>query len=327
MPADDELLLFEPGWIFHVNSRNDPFFYKFDYDIRSKNESMQFQHFHLYYEIFICLDSECDHLLGASHYRAEPYDIVCIKPSMLHRANYLNCESAKRIVVQFLLDELPSPLYNEYRRLLTVFDSEVPVFRFPRETLEQLFAPLNDLVRVHRQQIGPTSLYAHIKFTEFLLMLNHMQKENSFFAGTPVAVTSRVHEITSYILKHYNEDLTLEKLSDRFHLSPYYLSHLIKAETGYTLTSNIQLTRVRNAQKMLVFTDLHIAEIAEKCGFTSFSQFNRTFTKFIGLSPSLYRKQAAERGERSVRTAYGESYRTVQPRIPPEKNTKSKTKT
>jgi len=313
---DSELLLFEPGWVYHVNKRTDPFFYKLDYDVRHKSENMQFQHFHFYYEMMICLDQACDVLLGRWHYRAEPLDIICIKPSLLHRTNYLNCESANRIVIQFSLDELPKTLLEEYGSLLSLFDRDIPIYRFSRESLAELFAPLNDLFRVHQAKGGPSALYTHTKFTEFLLILNHIQGENTYFSPAPVATTNRTHEITEYILNHYMEDLTLENLSERFHISPYYLSHLVKSETGFTLTSNIQLTRIRNAQKMLIFTDLRIAEIAEKCGFNSFSQFNRTFMKYLGVSPSQYRKQAGDHGERGVHNSAAEAQPLPQPHIP-----------
>lgn len=50
------------------------------------------------------------------------------------------------------------------------------------------------------------------------------------------------------------------------------------------------MTRVRNAQQLLIYTRLKISEIAGQSGFNSFSQFNRIFNKFSGMSPSEFRK-------------------------------------
>ena len=60
--------------------------------------------------------------------------------------------------------------------------------------------------------------------------------------------------------------------------------------TGFTLTHYIQLTKLRNVQSLLINTDMPITEAALSCGFTSFSQFNRVFGKYIGVTPSQYRR-------------------------------------
>ncbi|MCD8023341.1 MAG: helix-turn-helix domain-containing protein [Lachnospiraceae bacterium] len=38
-------------------------------------------------------------------------------------------------------------------------------------------------------------------------------------------------------------------------------------------------------------SDASITAIAVQCGVTSFSQFNRVFNKFVGSSPSAFRKK------------------------------------
>ena len=61
------------------------------------------------------------------------------------------------------------------------------------------------------------------------------------------------------------------------------------------------MTRIRNVQAMLINTDISIADAASACGFFSFSQFNRTFQKHIGMSPSQYRKQSRLKTSEPVR--------------------------
>ncbi len=59
--------------------------------------------------------------------------------------------------------------------------------------------------------------------------------------------------------------------------------------TGFTVVQYIQQTRVKNAQYLLLNTSLKITDIAEKIGFSSFSQFNRVFHRFCSMSPSDYK--------------------------------------
>ena len=68
-----------------------------------------------------------------------------------------------------------------------------------------------------------------------------------------------------------------------YHLDPE-INHGLPELINY-----IQITRVRNAQQLLLYTDMKIADITTSCGFTSFSQFNRVFNKFCHTSPSQFR--------------------------------------
>ena len=100
----------------------------------------------------------------------------------------------------------------------------------------------------------------------------------------------KIYDIASYIHAHYAEPLSLDLLAQQFYISSCYLSHQFKAITGFTLTEYIQMTKVRNVQSLLINTRIPITDAALSCGFTSFSQFNRVFQRYIGMSPSQYRK-------------------------------------
>ena len=71
--------------------------------------------------------------------------------------------------------------------------------------------------------------------------------------------------------------------------------------TGYTVVQYIQLTRIKNAQYLLLNSSNKITQISEQTGFSSFTQFNRVFRKFCGMSPSDYKIAAQNQ------TSYGET--------------------
>ena len=48
--------------------------------------------------------------------------------------------------------------------------------------------------------------------------------------------------------------------------------------------------RMKEAEKLLRETDLHIYQIAEKVGFSDYNYFTKIFKKFVGCTPSQYRK-------------------------------------
>lgn len=68
-----------------------------------------------------------------------------------------------------------------------------------------------------------------------------------------------------------------------------------KSTTGKTYTHFLNLLKTNHSKIMLLTSNLSIIEIAEMCGFTSISNFNRVFKDEVGLSPSEFKKQNEKR--------------------------------
>ena len=96
--------------------------------------------------------------------------------------------------------------------------------------------------------------------------------------------------IKKYIDDHYSEDLSLQKIGEALHVSPYYASHVFKKMSGYSLMQYLLRRRIGEAQTLLITTDLPIAEIAGRVGYDTQSYFNLQFTKHVGMPPKKYRQ-------------------------------------
>ena len=135
----------------------------------------------------------------------------------------------------------------------------------------------------------------HQKFIEFLCCIYTYKDKNIYkYESRLDSITDKIYAITSFIHTNYFNELSLDYIADKFFISPYYLSRQFKKITGFTLVNYIQMTRIKNAQQLLLNTDLRITAIAQQCGFTSFSQFNRVFNKFCKVSPSQFRIKELE---------------------------------
>jgi AraC-like DNA-binding protein len=119
---------------------------------------------------------------------------------------------------------------------------------------------------------------------------------SAFYANTgagPGEHSQRSIELTKnfkrLVRKHYRE---LKKPSDyaelmRFSIS--YLNDTIKSVTGLTASYFIQQEMLREAQRLLGYTDSSIKEIAAYLGYDDPKYFNRIFTKLAGVSPGRFR--------------------------------------
>ena len=81
-------------------------------------------------------------------------------------------------------------------------------------------------------------------------------------------------------------------MAAQLHLSPRYLSDLLKQETGKTAIELIHIFLISEAKNLLKSPDsTTVAEIAYTLGFENLPYFSRLFKKEVGVSPVKYKKQ------------------------------------
>ena len=103
-----------------------------------------------------------------------------------------------------------------------------------------------------------------------------------------------IHGITRYLQEHLAEDMSLSVLSEEFHLSAQYISQLFKSEIGVGFLNYLTNIRMEQAKKLLLSTDLSIAEVAERSGYGDYRVFTKVFKKTEGITPSQFRREFLE---------------------------------
>jgi AraC-like DNA-binding protein len=99
----------------------------------------------------------------------------------------------------------------------------------------------------------------------------------------------RISNIYSYIMQHYDKEITLEEVAAQAYMTPQAFCRYFKKHTRYTFISFLNEIRINEACKKLTDGDYdNISTIAYNCGFNSISNFNRVFKSIIGKSPSEY---------------------------------------
>lgn len=99
-------------------------------------------------------------------------------------------------------------------------------------------------------------------------------------------------KIKEYIKSGVTGEMNNVSIAKYFGYHPYYLNSFFKKKTGMTLHSYIVINRIRYAKELLLSTDLSIAQIGERCGFSGASYFSECFSKQLGVSPKAYRSRA-----------------------------------
>lgn len=93
------------------------------------------------------------------------------------------------------------------------------------------------------------------------------------------------------IHRNFSDNLKLETLSGIFNYNSAYLGKLFKNETGEYFNTYLDKVRIEKA-KGLLEEGLKVYQVAEKVGYTNVDYFHTKFRKYVGVSPSAYRKTA-----------------------------------
>lgn len=95
-----------------------------------------------------------------------------------------------------------------------------------------------------------------------------------------------------YISQNFQRDISLDDVSRKVDISPYYFSKLFKQEEGQNFIEYLTVTRICHAKELLVRPEYSIKEICKSSGYSDPNYFSRIFKKYEGVTPSEYRERA-----------------------------------
>lgn len=119
----------------------------------------------------------------------------------------------------------------------------------------------------------------------FLQLLNYTDKVTM---GSTPAQEDVLLTILRFIEEHY-KDAELSQLAECMHYDLYWLSRLIKKQTGKTYTELLQDKRLQQASFLLKTTDMSVSDVGNAVGYDNLSYFHKIFRKQYGVSPKKYR--------------------------------------
>ena len=102
-----------------------------------------------------------------------------------------------------------------------------------------------------------------------------------------------VQKARAYIEKHKGEELSLADVATAAGASLFHFCKVFHKATGLKFTDYVARIRLEDARNRLLNPNLRISEIAYDVGFQSLTQFNRTFKRVFGQSPTDFRTHIA----------------------------------
>lgn len=234
-------------------------------------------HWHEWLEITYIIDGEMTLMVPEGTYHIRAGEVIAIGMQTLHRitGNLGNFRfQCLHINMGFILQYLNPTLLNEKvivikdkQRFLDKFKEAVMLLK-REDTVSELRyrASLLEILSMCLEEASPNKVVSKAL-------------KNDFFS-----------HILFYVETHYQENISLQELSNHFDYTTQYISIMFKKYLNTNYYTYLTKLRLDRAKFLLITTQKKIIDIALECGFTSEHSFINHFKKIYTTTPTQYRK-------------------------------------
>lgn len=123
--------------------------------------------------------------------------------------------------------------------------------------------------------------------TDNSILKNKILKKNS-----DSYIIQTVNHVKEYMDTHLTEHLTIDFLSEKFHISATTLKSTFRKIYGQPIHRWLQIQRIKHAATLLYTSNMTVLQVAQSVGYEGSSQFNVIFKRYYGITPGQYRKMS-----------------------------------
>ena len=163
---------------------------------------------------------------------------------------------------------------------------------------------LNQIRQAFHAKEHAYELFIKVRLLEvFHLLVTHAATELSPAENSSAHQIVLAKSMMEYLRANYDSEITLSQLEKNFHLSKGHICRLFKTMTHMTPFSYLNYYRIQQSVELLEHSDDEISLIATKCGFNNISYYNRSFRKYMHMTPSAFRNMRAAQSNSISSTA------------------------
>ncbi len=174
-------------------------------------------------------------------------------------------------------EELPVYLMRYVNTILiTALDAGVNLKQLYPEGVKKMYRELLEVVEPDRER-----RYIKWKFIDPVIKMRMEYLESH---------SKSVLEEIERLIAEKNGNLSLTECADALGVHPTYIWKILKMERGKSFSDYIEEYKLDTAKRLLLESDLTVAEIAEQLNYTNAQNFIRFFSKSTGVTPGKFRK-------------------------------------
>jgi len=251
-------------------------------------------HWHDSLEIMCCVyGSFCMTIQGIAHVLHEG-DLITVNCGAAHEITEGTPDGLQLIfLVDASLLRLPD---REQYAFSTVGDLELSQEHKDIRTVRASIASLACLLLPDSANITEGSSYPeeqwyqlHMELYRILMCLSR-HKQPVKIINSSMRPFKRFIRCVEIIHQDYDKPLSVKSLADEIGFSEPTIYRLFQTHMGISFNHYLNSVRISAACGLIENSTGSMTEIAGQCGFSSLSNFYRTFRQFVGMPPREYRK-------------------------------------
>ncbi|MEM6765416.1 MAG: AraC family transcriptional regulator [Bacteroidota bacterium] len=250
-------------------------------------------HFHPEIEICFTRKSFGKRFVGNTISNYHEGDLVMLGANLPH--GFLTEMESEQVVIQMIPDFLGSEFLDrpELRAVKALVSQADRGLYFHGETVRKASPVINRILNteglekmVHLLRLfgllAQTTEVIPICSKEYSLHLSHSKLE-------------RIKQVYDYIIENHHKEIKVKEASDLIGLTEPAFFKFIKKHTKKTFVQLINEFRIHRASKLLISTDMTVAEISFECGYNNVPYFNRKFKEIMEETPIAFRSSFMEK--------------------------------
>lgn len=258
-------------------------------------------HLHDSNEIFIALSDNIRYYIEGRYYDLRPGDIIITNDREVHRPITVTPGDYERIFTLFNPKAF-LPYIDDYS-IFSAFstrkegegnwlDGQLPQAKKIKEIMFNLL-DLNEAKHPRNRVLQKAYAIEMLVILDEFYTTFHKSDSTTKNMSDQNAPDSRIDAIIAEINATFEKTFNLSALSEKYFMDRYYLCHLFKYKTGFTVFEYLQTRRILKAKELISNGTLSLAQISEAVGYEDYTNFYKTFKKLVKISPTTYKKNVS----------------------------------
>jgi len=251
-------------------------------------------HDHDYTELVIVADGKATHLVEDCEDNVSIGDVLVIQPGYLHA--YDKFSNFRVLNILYKREELSLPQLDRHtlplfeilfpdKKTFDVNAMAKPVMHLRPDDLKNIMIMI-DRLQKECKGVLPGNLYLSLSiFMDITIELGRL----SDYEIPRRKISFQIGEAIGFINRNYKNKIPINNLARLSKMSHRNFFRQFKLNVGKSPLEYIIELRLKEARKLLIYSDDTISEIAMHCGFYDSNYFCRIFRQVMKTSPSLYR--------------------------------------
>lgn len=246
-------------------------------------------HIHPQVEIAVCTKGECIYYAEQKQYPMKVGDCIFLNAYVEHSTEFLPTEAAIDIVY-FRFEDFESKKILRTMpaawSILKMSDAHVSFF-----SQHIIYRYVSEIIEEFRKAEPYYELFVKANIFKILGVMYRENQLNSPDTDIDEEKFGKLKVLFDYLDENYNQNITLESVSDMLGFNKTYFSRMFKNLTGHNFSEHLTQIRLNKAIQLLSSYEMNIAEISDAIGFSSPTYFNEVFKKYYKCTPAEFRKK------------------------------------